>query len=274
MKIQKAMGDFKELLCVTPQIKIESSIETCAAICRTHECWQLLTPTVRAEIFYEHISNLHKGLIDKVELSKALELRNAQSCVKSLEKQLVEFKIKSRIKIEEKDEEILKIQTHVEWLEELACKIDAIEIIESLDDSETLLDVQNKPVLGSETNGVHSIDMNKNRLEENSQKIINVVSSSDINSTVPGSYQDIFIQNFKCQKCFKICSSVYHLRWHIKVEHFPTFPCKVPGCSFVSRCKSTHLRHLKLKHKNVNKLIKDINELSPDYEKFMFVSRK
>ena len=149
MKRQNAKSAFKELLCVTPQIKIEISIETCAAICRTHECWQLLTPTVRAEIFYEHISKLHKGLIDKVELSKALELRNAQSCVKALAKKLENLKFALRKKIEKKDEEILMFQTRVEWLEELACKIDAIEIIGGSDKDETLPEAQNKPPLDS-----------------------------------------------------------------------------------------------------------------------------
>ena len=204
------MADFKELLCITPQIKMDSSIEACETMCGVYECWRVLTPTVRAEIFYEHTSELHKKRIEKAVGSAHMELQVAEFKAKAFGKQLEEFKLESRKKIEEKDEEIFKIQTHVEWLEELAYKIDAIEIIESSDDDETLPEAQNKPLLDSESsdesnfNEQDQANASLDNEEEYSQKvlnqeIINVDSSSDEDETVPGPHQNIFLQNFQCQ---------------------------------------------------------------------------
>ena len=83
------------------------------------------------------------------------------------------------------------------------------------------------------------------------------------------------ILNQVCKFCSKGYSTKQTLTCHIVHQHFTKLHCEVPNCTFKSGGKRHLEEHLRRrKHFNqstIDKLIKDLDKLKPDFEKMKYV---
>ena len=84
------------------------------------------------------------------------------------------------------------------------------------------------------------------------------------------------ILNEICKLCNKGYASKSSLNHHTIRRHFVKFHCEVTGCSTTLSCKSTYYKHLKTVHKKddhtlIEKLLKNLEKLKPNFQQLKYV---